>query len=143
MIKIHIRPALKEEHPYAYSRDEGDICIGHLRADFGRSGTEFWSTWTDHDADQKTQEFKDIFDDVINRLRENEVISPLKSRTKMSHFCYDYSEAAEDGSCGRSYIFRVDAGGYSFIMRMNPNPGFYNLYCYCYDTEKLNGGVAG
>lgn len=145
MIKIHIRPAEKAEQKYAYTLEVDDWgygCVGHLRADFGSSGREFWSSWADHNPALKTDEFRATLDDVINRLRENEVFHPLKSRTKMSRFCADYPEAAEDGGWGGNHIFRADAGDYTFIMRMNPNPGFYNLYCYCYVTEKLERSLA-
>lgn len=144
MEKLFIRPAHDRERAYAYTNDAGNkvaMCIGHLRADFGRSGREFWSSWTDHNAELKTQDFKDVFDDVINRLRTNEVFDPLKSRGRMAKWCCDYPEAGEDNSIGQNYIFRADAEGYSFLMRMNPNPGYYNLYCYCYVKEKLEKSV--
>lgn len=47
----------------------------------------------------------------------------------------------EDNSIGQNYIFRADAEGYSFLMRMNPNPGYYNLYCYCYGKEELDKSI--
>lgn len=145
MIKIFVRPAAEAERKYAYTQSEDDAtigCIGHLRADFGSSGREFWSSWADHNPELKTDDFRSTLDDVINRFRENEVFCPLKSRGKMSRFCADYPEAAEENGWGGNHIFRADAGSYTFIMRMNPNPGFYNLYCYCYLTEKLEGGLA-
>lgn len=144
-MKIHIRPAEKAERRFAYTLSEDDSfcgCVGHLRADFGSSGREFWSSWADHNRELKTDEFRQTLDDVINRLRENEVFHPLKSRTKMARFCADYPESAEGGGYAGNHIFRADAGSYSFIMRMNPNPGFYNLYCYCYQTDKLNAALA-
>ena len=44
--------------------------IGYLRADFGSTGNEFWTTWNDFRKDLKTDEFKAEFDDVINGLRD-------------------------------------------------------------------------
>ena len=144
MEKVFIRPAHDAEIAYAYTHEDGDKvakCIGHLRADFGRSGREFWSTWTDHNADLKTQDFKDVFDEVINRFRENEVFNPLKSRGRMAKWCCDYPEAEEGNSLGQNYIFRADTENYSLIMRMNPNPGYYNLYCYCYHKQMLDDSI--
>lgn len=144
MEKIFVRPAKEAEFAYAYTHDDGDKvakCIGHLRADFGRSGTEFWTTWSDHNAELKTQDFKDILDDVINRFRTNKVFNPLKSRSRMAKWCCDYPEAEEENSIGQNYVFRADEGDYSFVMRMNPNPGFYNLYCYCYWRDALDKSI--
>ena len=144
------RPATKAEQKFAYSCTEGDEvckCIGHLRADFGRDGKGFWSSWFDHNPALKTQEFRDALDDTINRFRdEKKQFSPLRSRSAMSRFCSDYREAREEGSSLENYIFRVDVlereEKHSFIMRMNPGVGLYNLYCYCYRTEDLEGGLA-
>ena len=44
--------------------------IGYLRADFGSTGNEFWTTWNDFRKDLKTDEFKAEFDEVINGLRD-------------------------------------------------------------------------
>ena len=49
--------------------------IGYLRADFGSNGNEFWTTWNDFRKDLKTDEFKSEFDDVINGLRDGDVLS--------------------------------------------------------------------
>lgn len=142
------RPATKQETKYAYSCEDGDKickCIGHLRADFGSSGKGFWSSWFDHNAELKTDKFRDALDAVINRMRsETHELSPLKNRVAMSKVCHDYSEAKENDSWLENYIFRVDVladGSHSFIMRMNPTPGVYNLYCYCYETKNLEGGL--
>ena len=144
-----IRPATKQEMKFAYTTDEGDFtykCIGHLRADFGRSGDEFWTSWCDHNLPLKTQDFKDDLDAAINRLRsKDKELSPLRNRSAMRKFCSGYPEAREDCHYAENYIFRMDvlAGRkHSFILRMNPNMGHYNLYCYGFRTEDLERGVA-
>ena len=48
--------------------------IGYLRADFGSNGNEFWTTWNDFRKDLKTDEFKAEFDEVINGLRDGDVL---------------------------------------------------------------------
>lgn len=148
-MKWYCRAATDAERKFAFSCDDGDEvckCIGHLRADFGNSGREFWTTWWEHKHPElKTQAFRDALDETINRMRrEDKEFSPLKSRSAMSKFCYDYPEAREGEVVAANSIFRVDVlgGEHSFLMRMNPAPGFYNLYCYCYRTEDLEGGLA-
>ena len=64
--------------------------IGYLRADFGSNGNEFWTTWNDFRKDLKTDEFKAEFDDVINGLRDGDVLSGRKS---MSSYCYSLPTA--------------------------------------------------
>ena len=145
-------PAPKEQRKFAYTCDEGDKickCIGHLRADFGRSGTEFWTTWWEHEHPElKTQEFKDAFDKAINILRrECGEINPLHSRSSMRKYCAEFPDASD----GSSHFFRMDVfpGEYpkthsvfSLIMRMSPSVGGYDLYCYCYNNRDLEGGLA-
>ena len=53
--------------------------IGYLRADFGSNGNEFWTTWNDFRKDLKTDEFKAEFDEVINGLRDGDVLSGRKA----------------------------------------------------------------
>ena len=62
--------------------------IGYLRADFGSTGNEFWTTWNDFRKDLKPDEFKAEFDDVINGLRDGDVLSGRKA---MSSYCYSLS----------------------------------------------------
>lgn len=144
-------PAPKEQRKFAYSCAEGDEickCIGHLRADFGRNGTEFWTRWFDHsNTELKTQEFADAFDEAINLLRRKDgEINPLHSRSAMMKCCADYPDAKE----GDNYFFRMDVfpseypethSVYSLILRMFPRCGNYDLYCYCYRNRDLEGGL--
>ena len=60
--------------------------IGYLRADFGSTGKEFYSTWNDFRKDLKTDDFKKEFDLVINSYRfgDGEFLS---GRSAMSKFC--------------------------------------------------------
>ena len=65
--------------------------IGYLRADFGSNGNEFWTTWNDFRKDLKTDEFKAEFDDVINGLRDGDVLSGRKA---MSSYCYSTPDSS-------------------------------------------------
>lgn len=110
--------------------------IGYLRADFGSNGNEFWTTWNDFRKDLKTDDFKKEFDLVINSYRfgDGEFLS---GRSTMSKFCYEHPESSYEDDRNH-YGVRVDTERYSYLMRLNPNRGEYNLYCYCYQKEWLN-----
>lgn len=140
-------PAPKEQRKFAYTCEDGDEackCIGHLRADFGRSGTEFWTTWWEHKHPElKTQEFKNAFDEAVNILRrERGEINPLHSRSAMRKYCAEFPDASD----GYRHFFRMDVfpaeypnthSVFSLIMRMSPCLGDYDLYCYCYNNRDL------
>lgn len=111
--------------------------IGYLRADMDTNGTGFFSTWTDHCEHWKTQEFKEEFDKMINSLREEGDI--LHSRKDMAAYCYatPQSKMKEEGYYG----VRVDSEKYAYLLRLNPNKGEYNLYCYCYRKDWLDDHI--
>ena len=125
------------ERKYTYTEcqrlNELTGCIGHLRADFGSNGEDFRSTWNDHIAELKSQAFMDELDIVVNTLRSGDF---LKNRNAMSKYCYAHPEASCDN--GREWGIRVDTDHYSYLMRLNPHRGEYNLYCYCYERGKLD-----
>lgn len=110
--------------------------IGYLRADLGSTGKEFYSTWNDFRKDLKTDDFKKEFDLVINtyRFEDGEFLS---GRSAMAKFCYEHPESSYEDD--RNYYgVRVDTKQYSYLMRLNPNRGEYNLYCYCYKRDWLD-----
>ena len=119
-MELTIRPMTPQERMYSYSQSsqiEGQAgCIGHLRGDLDSDGEAFLSSWTGHRDDLKTQDFKDEFDDVINALRyDDQHGSILKNRRSPS---------------------------YTFMLRLNPNKGEYNLYCYCFKRDWLDRHLA-
>lgn len=69
--------------------------------------------------------------------RRNDVMCGpiLESRSNLSKFCYSHMKG-EFGN-DREWGIRVDTDRYSYLMRLNPNRGKYNLYCYCYVREWL------
>ena len=105
-------------------------CIGHLRIDFGRDN-EFWSTWWGRPTSEKSEAFGPTLDHVINTLR----LDCLSDRRKCMTYCYNN---LEDIYKERGYGMRVDSGTFSFILRICPQRGDYDVYCYCYDKEKMN-----
>ena len=134
-----LRPMFPTEHNYSYAQSQQISMqtglIGYLRADFGSNGEGFFSTWNDFRESLKSEDFKQEFDDVINELRKDGNLLQNRStltrcchRTPDSSFCNDRNE----------YGFRADTDHYSYVMRLNPNKGEYNLYCYCYVKQWLD-----
>lgn len=113
---------------------EEQACIGHLRGDFG-SGTEFWTTWWDHNEELKGQEFKDELDAVVNALWKD---GPLKNLSSMERYCWSHAQARMSPASGTNYYgFRVDTEKHRYYLRFLPQRGNYNFYIYCYQTDKL------
>lgn len=73
---IEVRPATKTEQMYCYTQSDQIMgqtgCIGHLRADMGDSGDQFFHDWTSHCERLLTPEFDDEFNQLINQLREDD-----------------------------------------------------------------------
>lgn len=112
--------------------------IGYLRADMDSSGTGFFSSFFNFRADLKTEDFKTEFDEVINALRFDENYGGiLKDRSALSSYCHGIPESSFGGD-GREFGFRVDTKQYSYMLRLNPNRGEYNMYCYCYQKKWLD-----
>ena len=68
---IEVRPATKTEQMYCYTQSDQIMgqtgCIGHLRADMGDSGDQFFHDWTSHCERLLTPEFDDEFNQVIRQ----------------------------------------------------------------------------
>jgi hypothetical protein len=108
--------------------------IGYLRADFGRSGKEFHTTWFDTQAYLKNSDFKSQFDELINSLREDGQKPPFASRDNHLAFC----AAHPSMTC-----FKIATPNYSFYFRFNPHQGTYDIYCFAYDNRYLLPELAG
>lgn len=149
-IAITIRPATPVEAKYSYTQSvqlQGQTgCVGHLRADMDSNGEGFFSTWDDHRGYLKTDAFKAEFDQVINRFRfgpgdENGIRKEddecfLKNRTALAKYCWSQPSARMDTE-QEYYGFRADTDSYTYMMRVTPVKGEYNLYCYCYRRDWL------
>ena len=149
-ILMSIRPTTRTEDFYTYTQSsqiQGQTgCIGHLRADMDSTGEGFFSTWEDHRGYLKTEQFKGEFDQVINRLRfgpgdergirHEDDDTFLKNRSALAMYCWSRPSARMKTE-EENYGFRVDTDSFSYMMRLNPNKGEYNLYCYCYRRDWL------
>lgn len=107
--------------------------IGYLSADMDADGEGFFSTWNDCRADLKTAEFKDEFDNVINGLRKDGGL--LHNRSALSNYCYSHPESAFGAESRNEYGVRADTEKHTYLMRLCPDKGEYNLYCYCYRRD--------
>ena len=139
MIDYEQRAMIEAEDKYTF-RQSSQLSsqtglIGFLRADFGSDGNSFFSTWNDWRDDLKTDTFKQELDEVINTLREDGDI--LHSRNALSRYCHATPQSRMQTALDY-YGVRVDTGKYTYLLRLNPNEGEYNLYCYCYVKEWLD-----
>ena len=141
-MNITLRPMEEAEKMYCYTQSQQIMaqtgCIGYLRADMDTDGIGFYSEWDDHCRHLKTDEFRTELDAVINALRFDEESGRiLWNRSQLSKFCFSHDDAAI-GNDGREFGFRSDTDKYSYLFRLNPNKGEYNVYCYCYRKDYLD-----
>ena len=139
---LTLRPMTQAEQAYCYSQSQqisGQTgLIGHLRADFGSNGTGFFSNFFDFRKDLKSEDFKAEINGVINALREDQRFGGiLASRTAMSKYCKMHPGSSIEPDY--NYGFRADTDHYSYMLRVTPQKGEYNLYCYCYLRQWLDG----
>ena len=137
---LTLRPMTQAEQAYCYSQSQqisGQAgLIGHLRADFGSNGTGFFSNFFDFRKNLKSEDFKAELDEVINALREDQRFGGiLAGRTAMSKYCHKHPDSSIEPDY--NYGFRADTAHYSYMLRVTPKRGEYNLYCYCYLRQWL------
>ena len=133
------RAMIETEDNYTFSQSSQISAqtglIGHLRVDMDTNGNGFFSNWFDWKDELKTQEFKDELDEVIKSLREEGDI--LHNRRSIAAYCYSNPQARMKTDM-EYYGVRVDTDKYSYLFRLCPNKGEYNIYCYCYVREWLD-----
>lgn len=141
--KYLLRPASPDEAGLFFSQEELDgelATVGHLRLDFGRQGTEFWSTWWPHNNDElNVPAFKAELDAVVNEMRAR---GPLKDLDAMSGYCRTNSSGLLEGGTGGSYGFIAESEGYRYCLRCIPRQGDYNGYLYIYDKRQQELNMA-
>lgn len=140
-MELEIRPMSESENKYTFARNVASVydggLIGRLSAVIDKQGV-FLSTWDDCHKELKSQIFKDEFDELINHFRENGKF--LQNLNTLATFCYSspqYKMPNEDDYYG----IRIDSGCYTYLMRINPNKGEYNIYCYCYRRDLLDRSI--
>ncbi len=142
MVEFEKRAMMEEEDKYTFSQSPQIASqtglIGYLRADMDTDGNGFFSTWNGWRDDLKTDEFKQEFDEIINSLREEGDI--LHNRAALSKYCHSTPQARMNTDY-EYYGIRVDTERYAYLLRINPNKGEYNLYCYCYRRDWLDDHI--
>ena len=132
---INLRPASHEEAGLFYSlppeQDEAMGTIGHIRIDFGRSGSEFWHTWHPHACEAwNTPEFKADLKEVVDEMRK----TALKDLRSMNTFCYTHGGKI-DGGWRQNYGYVAEKDRWSYYLRCSPGQGDYHAYLTCYDKR--------
>lgn len=142
MMNLDIARMKPEERMYAYNQSQQIMgqtgCIGHLRGDFGKGGSDFYTTWEDHVRDYRAEEFSDEFDKVVNALRAEGGCGLFVSRDSMERFCHNHSEAGFEGNYCTEYGFKLKTMQHIYLLRCNPNQGDYNFYLYVYVSRLLD-----
>lgn len=126
-------PLTKEEEKYAFC-NSSQIALqaglaGYLKADFGASGDEFFSSWFNFVAPLDS-ELKNELKSLILALRSKGRI--LYNRESLAGFCT--SLLAGSGIYG----IRIDGKSHSFLFRFNLDKDEYDVCCYCYIKSLLN-----
>ena len=140
-MEMTVRDMTPEERLYTYAQSQQlraqTGSIGHLRGYFNNDDKDFQHTWDPHRSDLVTDDFKAEFEQVVNALRSDEQYGELlKSRGSMSRFAYAHP-ASHFGERDDTFGVRVDTRNYTYLLRLNPNKGDYNVYCYCYRADWL------
>mgnify|MGYP005783254697 FL=1 len=117
-----------------YNAPSDRACIGHLRGDFGETGTTFHHTWWPHNAHLITPSFNTELKDVITGLRQNGL---LKDRKTMLARSMRFRTAIIPTEGSNTMAFRIETPEHLFYLRCIPNKGEYNFYCYGYNKTML------
>ena len=137
MVEYEKRAMIEEEDKYTFeqsSQIKGQTgFIGYLRGDY--KGDTFFGNWEDWRRDLKTPEFMKEFDEVINSLCEEGDI--LHSRSDLAKYCHSAPQSRMNTD-REYYGVRVDTENYAYLLRMTPDTGDHNLYCYCYRRDWLD-----
>lgn len=131
----------KEEQKYTYSQNSQIMaqtgCVGYVRGNFGKSGTEFLATWHDQMKEYKTETFRNAWKEVMEALQREEQ-GLLKDKRTMQNIICRFPGSSFTGHYCTEYGFRVDTKQHTFLLRCNPNRSDYNFYCYCYVSKWLD-----
>ncbi len=101
------------ENKMFYRDDDNKQSVGYLRGDFGRSGNDFFHSWSDAGNGRNTMEFKDEFQDVMTLLR-NDV---LKDHKSCVDYCSQRPEAKLPDGDGRRYGFKLETDERQYFIR--------------------------
>lgn len=107
--------------------------IGHVRGDFGRSGTEFHSTWIPVHDELKTRRFKEELQRVVDELRSDSDFPLLKNRDCMKSVCLKHLQNRVPGGWHPdTFGFKICTEHYWYFIKCYYGCGDYNFYCNCF-----------
>ena len=135
-----IRDMTPQERLYTYAQSQQIRAqtgsIGHLRGYFDKSG-DFRHTWDTHRSDLITNDFRTEFDQVVSALRFDEKYgSLLKSPGRLTRYSFAHPDSRFDKK-SNTFGVRADTKNYTYLLRLTPDRGEYNVYCYCYRADWL------
>lgn len=135
MREFILRPASPDEAGLFYTQtpesDEKLGAIGHVRMDFGRSGTEFWHTWHPRGPEElNSPEFKAELQEVVDELRKG----VLKNFSAMTGYCRGHGGEISGGWV-QNYGYIVETERYRYCLRCNPVAGDYQAYLTAFDLR--------
>ena len=144
-MEMTLRDMTPQERLYTYAQSQQlqaqTGSIGHLRGYFD-GGKDFQHTWDTHSKDLLTDGFRAEFDQVVKALRSDERFGNLlKSQGSMTRYAYAHPESRFEDDRD-TFGVRADTKNYTYLLRLNPNRGEYNVYCYCYRADWLRQHMA-
>lgn len=137
--KYKLEAAIAEDEKYIYRASHNAECgyIGNLRGDFGKSGTEYWTTWHNGNDALNTIEFRTEFDELQRYLKEQSPVPVLKDRATMRHICELHRGFKLTDRFADMYLYKVVTEKYTYFIRCFYGTGDYNFYIFAYNNEKL------
>lgn len=144
--EFKLRIAKKEEQKYTELQDNRlnikTGCVCDMKADFGPSGTIFFSIYDDHNILlAKMDWFKEEFNKVIEALRFDEKHNGmLYNLQSLEKYCKSKPQA-QINSEKNIYGFRLDVGKFSYLICCRPYSADYNFSCIVYDKHMLDSHI--
>ena len=110
--------------------------IGHVRGDFDRNGTGFFTTWFPCYENLKNERFKAELQQVVDELRSDSEFPLLKNRHAMRMVCLKHPQNRVTGGWSdEMYGFKIATEHYLYFIRCYYGAGDYNFYVYCFSKD--------
>jgi hypothetical protein len=142
-MELTLRAATPAERKYAYNQSQQIAmqcgCIGYLQGDFGSTGTQLHSKWTDRFSHYREDDFSAESDTIIQALQSDERFGGiLKDRLSMESYCRRRRNVVFQGNFAKEYGFRLDTEKHAYLIRCIPTVGDNNFYVYAYVAKHLD-----
>lgn len=110
---------LAEDEKYIYQDCYSKDCgyIGHLRGDFGMSGTEYWTTWHNGTDALNTTEFRVEIGELERYLKEQSPTPILKDRATMRYICELHNGFKLADKFADIHLYKVVTEKYTYFIR--------------------------